>query len=339
MKNKIFIILAVILASCRNGSQNDFIDIGSVECVSLRADSLGLSGRLMAPKKIFTSAGYIALFESKDTEGFLHFYTADGQYSGRYGVTGKARGEYVSPNVFANGEALVIVSMDGTYEEIRYDSGSAAESGRGTVTNKALAAGVNFIALTSEEGLVFESASSEDMLVLQNADGSMSAVNHYPVKIAEKIDPFLKKNVISSCSYAISYSRDTLFAAFRNYPSAGFLSLSDGRWLCTGLETMESNEYRLKEGVPYYEDPVLFYTYAASSGKYFYALFQNSVKEEMASPGRVSEIHCFSTDGRILKRYVFDRRVYHFSVTEDGSKVYALGLDADYEPEVYVYNL
>lgn len=147
-----------------------------------------------------------------------------------------------------------------------------------------------------------------------------------------------KKEVISKCSYSISNSLDTLFIAYMNYPSFAALSIADKNTSTGRLSVTNSNTYKTNNGVPYYEDPVLFYTYTASSGRYFYALFQNRTKKSMHQGG-TSEIHVFSRRGELLKRYILDRRIYHFAVAPDDKVIYALGVNGDSLTELYVYNL
>lgn len=332
----ILIVLAVSVVSCRRYSQDRNIDLSGIERVVLSADTLGLSQYLLAPRKVFAIGDSIVVFEPKDMKGFLHFYDKHGSLVWKYGMIGNAGNEYVSPNVFANGQSLVILSMNGTYVEMK--RGGAEPDCMHVVENKALAMGNNFLALASDGIVIMESASSEDMLVFLGPDGNETGYNHYPVDIPEKIHAFVKKEVIASCTYAISSGLDTLFQAFKYYPSAGVISVRDGNSCYNAFSVEKYNDYKLKDGIPYYDDPVLFYTYAASSGKYFYALFQNETKSSLYKGG-VSEVHMFSREGRLIRRYVLDRIIYHFSVSQDDTVIYALGLNGEELAELYVYHI
>lgn len=334
----VFIFLAVSVASCRRQCHEQMINLSDTDCILLEADSLDFAEDLLAPRKVFAFGDGIAIFEPNDVEGFLHFYDKSGTLEWKYGTIGNAGNEYLSPNVFANGESLLILSMDGRYSEVKR-AGSGIETGEfRSIGNKALSMGTNFLSLTAGGGTIVESPSSDDMLVFSGTDGGEFKYNEYPVDVPQKMHAYVKKNVIASCSYAISYALDTLFLAFKYYPVAAAVSVKDRHTTRMTLSVKENNEYKTKDGVPYYDDPILFYTYAASSGKNFYALFQNGTRSSIKGEG-MSEIHVFSRDCKLKRRYVLDRRIYHFSVSEDGTEIYALGINKDYLAELYVYDI
>ncbi len=53
----------------------------------------------------------------------------------------------------------------------------------------------------------------------------------------------------------------------------------------------------------------------------------------------VSEIHVFDFTGNMIRRYILDRRIYHFAVRKDDSAIYALGLNEQHLSELYVFDL
>ena len=336
IKMILVLVLTVSVVSCKRPGQEQIIHLNEIDGVSLKADSLNLADDLLAPRKVFVLDSSIVVFEPRDTGAFLHFYDQSGSLTWKYGVTGNARNEYLSPNVFANGESLVILSMNGKYREIKKEGNEVEIGELQSLGKESLALGVNFLSLTSDGGTLVERASSDDMLVFSTSDGREFGYNEYPVDIPEKMHAYLKKNVISSSSYVISHELDTLFIAYKYYPVVGTVSVQDRHSYRTALSVSENNRYKIKGGIPYYDDPILFYTYASSSGKYFYALFQNGSKSSIKEAGE-SEIHVYSQDCKLQKRYVLDRRIYHFAVSQDDSMIYALGINKDYLAELYVY--
>lgn len=333
-----FILLSVSVISCQRHRQERLAILDNSESILLSADSLSISNDLLSPRKVFVLGDRMAVFEPKDVEGFLHLYDKEGSFICKYGIVGNAKNEYISPNIFANGKSLIVLSMNGTYSEIESSGDQLLIGETQTIEDKSLSMGLNFLALGAGGYSIIESASSHHMLVFSGPDGKIVEYDNYPTDIPESIDAFYKKEVISSCSYAISDKLDTLFQAFKYYPSVGVISVRDRHWDSTVLPFRNVNEYKIKDGIPYYEDPILYYTYAASSGDYFYALFQNGTKTSISSGGR-SEIHVFSHDGILIKRYVLDRRIYHFAVNQDDTAIYALGLNKELLAELYVYHL
>ena len=274
-KYDIFDVIFRRCGDCQRHRQMQTIESDAISPVFLYADSLNLSEKFLAPRKVFILDEGITVFEPQDANGFLHFYDGAGNFKGKYGSIGGAKYEYISPNVFANGESVIVLSVDGRYSEIK-ESGAGCE----TVTireigNKSIAAGVGFLVMDSHGEIIVSSASSDDMLVFVDSSGKESGYNYYPVDNREKMDAYVMNNIISSCTYSISNRRDTLFQVFKYYPVAGVISLDDKQSVYKALAVENDNEYIVKDGIPHYEDPVLFYTYAASSRKYFYALFQN----------------------------------------------------------------
>lgn len=330
------LLLSALFSACQADRQELVFDLDATEQILLTADSLNMSETLSAPRKVFVIGDNIAVFEPQDVDGILHFYDEKGQLLTQYGQVGKAHNEFISPNAYINGETIILLSMDGRFCEINYADGEINVGGIQSSGNKSLATAANFVAFSRDGGYVVDSGTSDDMLVLIGKDGNKSAYNNYPIDLPEKMPSRLKKEIIARCSYSIANSLDTLFMAYMNYPSFGVVSLSDKKTLCARLSIKENNTYRLNSGVPYYKEPILFYTYTTSSRKYFYALFQNGTKKSMHQGG-TSEIHVFSRRGELLERYVLDRRIYHFAVAPDDGVIYALGVNGDSLTELYVY--
>lgn len=333
------LIMSVVLVACQSGRQEDFYGLRDVQTVSLKSKSMGLADSLLAPRKVFVLGSDLAVFEDKDKDGFLHFFTTDGAHIKNIGRLGNAPDEYISPNVFKNGDYLLVVSMNGEYSSIQIDGEKIQLSSVRSIENKGISMGMNFFAKTAD-GIVLEGTSTEDMLTFISDKDEKTVVNPFPIdNIPNEIDPFYKKSIIAPCSYAISYSLDTLFMSFKYYPVNCVVSISDKKVLFNKMRDAESgNIFRIKNGVPYYDNPNVFYTYSASSKNYFYALFQNADRDHMRKSG-CSEIHVFRKDGAFLKRYILDRRIYHFDVNKEGTAIYALGINEELLSEIYVYSI
>lgn len=341
MKKNLFPLLAVsaVLASCWGGrGTNDTIDITGVRTERLEADSLNAGDLLLAPRKIFTVGKRLAVLEDKDVEGFIHFFDAEGKFLGKYGTIGRSGEDYILPNVFACEESLLAVSMDGSFSVVSYGEDGPSAGKRLYPDDRKLFMGPNFMAIAKDSSLIIESSSSEDMITVVTKDGTAYGYSHYPIELPDGIPEFFMKTVISSCSYAISFGGDTLFTAFNYYPAAGTATVRGIRTGNVWLQTDRHNSFRIRDGIPYYENPILFYTYSASSEKYFYALFQNGRKNRLEQEGR-SEIHRFTRNGELVDRFILDRRIYHFSVSRDDSRLFALGTDGNLMPEIYSYNI
>lgn len=341
MKRPLYTLLAVsaVLASCQGGRGTDkTIDITEVRTERLEADSLNAGDILIAPRKIFTVGKRLAVLEDKDAEGFIHFFDTEGKFLGKYGTVGNSGEDYILPNVFACGESLLAVSMDGSFCVVSYGEDGPAAGERQYPDDRELCMGPSFMAIAKDSSLIIESSSSEDMITIITKDGSAYGYSHYPIEPPDGIPESFMKTVISSCSYAVSFGGDTLFTAFKYYPAAGTATVKGEKTGNVWLQTDRHNNFRIRDGVPYYGDPVLFYTYSSSSEKYFYALFQNGRKDRLEQEG-TSEIHRFTRNGELVDRFILDRRIYHFSVSSDDSRLFALGIDGDLMPEVYSYNI
>lgn len=332
----VVILLLIVLAACQSNKLVE-LNLEQVHRETLKSDSLGMSGKMKAPRKVFVVGDYLALLEDKDKQGFLHFYDMDGKFVSKYGIIGRAAQEFFIPNVFPDADSLIVLSMDGKYTDIYCEGSEIKMTPIKRIGNKNLNMGLNFIAKTLKGDLVVDSELSTDMLTVISGNEKTVGYNIYPFDTKGDIDSYLKKNVIFSCSYALAHSPNACFVAFKNYPVFGFQPLNGGKPVFKGLSVDKKNEYEVHKGTPYYSNPILFYTYAVSSDSHCYALYQNAEKKEMAKG--VSEIHVFDFTGNMIRRYILDQRIYHFAVRKDDSAIYALGLNEQHLSELYVFDL
>lgn len=331
--------LALLSAACRDGGGNRVVDLQNIPVVELQADSLSTGEELLAPRKVFVLSGCLALYESKNTVGFLRFIDKrSGKLLTAYGNIGNAENEFLQPKVYASGSRLVITALKNSLTEVDFRDGQVVESLHPvTGEHSKLALGANFAAIADDGTVILSSPSSSDRLTILSADGSRKSWNAYPMEMPKNIDAFYCKEVIMQSSYAYCPSTGKLFAAAQYYPLAEVLDTECMEETVCRLEHTRRNEYEVRGGIPSFSDPILFYTFTSASRGGFYALWQHARKGEMRQ-GR-SELHFFDAEGRLIWRYGLDRRIYHFSVEADDSRVYALGLNDDLLPVLYRYDL
>ncbi len=102
----VVILLLIVLAACQSNKLVE-LNLEQVHRETLKSDSLGMSGKMKAPRKVFVVGDYLALLEDKDKQGFLHFYDMDGKFVSKYGIIGRAAQEFFIPNVFPDADSLI----------------------------------------------------------------------------------------------------------------------------------------------------------------------------------------------------------------------------------------
>lgn len=334
----LFIFITIIFHSCKDNSDG-VIRIEGIENMSLIADSLNLSNQIISPRKIFLLGEYLALFEDSDNEGCVHFYTLDGKYFKRTCRIGNSKDEFISPNVFKNGKDIIIISLKGNYKRISSYLDQIIENEMQSIENKDLKVGNNFISVLSDGGYVLDNPICSEMFSVITSSGERLDCSFYPSDFSESIDSFYKKNVLSVYSASMSYSLDSLFLSYTYYPCVKVIT-ADGR-LCSSFKLLSENknEYILKNNIPHFNNPTLFYTYSTSTENYYYALYQNGTRKELKNNIGQSEIHKFNKRGALVNRYVLDRRIYNFDVSINDSVIYALGINKDLNSEIYCYKM
>lgn len=334
----LFIFITIILQSCKDNSDG-IIRIEEFASMSLVADSLNLSGQIIVPRKIFRLGECLALFEDSDNDGCIHFYTLDGKYLKKTCKIGNSKEEFISPNVFKNGKDILIISLKGNYERITYDSGEIIEHTMQLVENEDVRVGNNFIAALNDGGYILDNPTCSEMFAVISSTGERHDYSFYPSDFSESIDAFYKKNVLSVFAASMTYSLDSLFLSFTYYPCVKVITAEGRQCSSIKLYSKYSNEYVLKNNIPHFISPILFYTCATSTEKYYYALYQNGTKEELKNNIGKSEIHKFNKEGVLLDRFILDRRIYNFDVSSNDSVIYALGINRDLNTEVYCYKM
>lgn len=335
--HRFFPTALLLLATACGGEVPGDVSLEDIPAFELTAETLDPEEELLAPRKVFALQECLVLFESKNTAGFLRFIDKrDGRTLATYGNIGNAEDEFLQPNLFASDSALMIVSIRDHFRKVGFRDGRVTERIIRPTDTKA-AFGANFAATTPGGTVVVSSPSYPDRLIFLRADGSRNSLNDYPIDMPRGIDPYYYKEVIFQVAYATSPTGEQLFAAAQHYPIAQVIDAEDLTQTTLRLKSSRRNTLTLQEGIPTFDDPVLFYTYACASREFFYALYQQARTGEMRQ-GR-SEIHLFDRSGRLLRRYPLDRRIYHFTVEADDSRLYALSLDGEHLPRLCAYTL
>ena len=331
MRANYVLIFILVLVSCQDKNVLS-IDLESVSRTHIIGESLG-NTELLNPRKIFLLNEIIVLFDQASKDGFLWFIDSkNGELIKRCGVEGRGPNEFLSPNVFQHENSIIIQTINGRtfLMDTSYTPKEILTKDESTIR-----VGCNFIGLFSDSTFVVSSPSTEDRINFINHEDSWQ-YNKYPFKVPKNLQ--MLKETIFDASYDVSDIRQCLVVANRYYP---ILEIINSKTFETDvfqiIDNGVVNSYDIKNGVAYFNDPVLKYTKCFAGKKGIYCLYHNATEEDAMDT--LPEIHLISYDGQMMQRYALDYIIYDFSISEDEDMIYALGMSREFLPKIRIYNL
>lgn len=320
----------MLLTSCQE--HNNSIHLSEVPSVAISGSSLG-NLELQSPRKIFTINNEIVLFDETMKDGFLCFIdSGNGEIIRYYGIEGRASNEYLEPNVFPNNYSVLIQTIDGnTYSVDTTCRPRKVLPGIEPSTR----IGSNFVGLCADSTIIVSSPSTDNRLDIINYNGT-SAFNLYPFKTENGLQ--LLKETVFDASYCISYDGNKVIIADRYYPLVEIVDIeTKTSTVCRIEENGCKNVYVVDNGYANFEDPYLKYSVCKTGRNGFFALYHNLKMDDAIQVP--PEIHYFSYDGKLEKRYILDRVIYDFALFDDETGIYALGLNDSFVAEIFKFAL
>lgn len=292
---------------------------------------------LMAPRKIFASPSGFFVFDTSKKNNFLILYSNKGDSLDSFGKIGDGPGELIMPICNQSNDRLIVSSINGEMYFVADTKGKITVETERKEYSKVFE-GSNFIE-NIDTGVYLLSKTSEKQIQIHDFKTGVSRENSfYPFVVKDDISGYMVNNVLFESNYA--YGMGHMFICYKHYPLTSIVDINDN----ITLQTIEAdgntqNTYSVNNGVVEFTDPTLFYTFSSYADQSFWALFQNSKREELKDNSIRSQIHRISLGQKNPIIYQLDRTIYNFTVSSDGKKIYALYFDKDSEPKICTYTI
>ncbi|MDR1582930.1 MAG: TolB-like 6-bladed beta-propeller domain-containing protein [Prevotellaceae bacterium] len=345
MRKIVHLLFFTLLIGCEEnkGSKLQEIvyeDITSLPKQEIRFEKKNIGERLMVPRRIWIEDSVLIVNDQGYSDGFLRFYSmTSGRFLAKFGTIGPGPYEYVIPRFTKIRDSIIVISVNGrcTFLSIR-DLANNDFLCTSLILKDKVYYSSNYFFPIKDTLFIATMTSEYQFFLYNNRLNTTIKVNNYP--LAERknnVSDFCLNMMVYDAFYTIKPDKEKLIVAYKNYPIVDIIQPLDFTTLRIEFRNKIHNHYKVIDQMNVqFENQHIQYTFAYCTDKYFYLLYQNATKEMLEQNENKSEIHVFDWNGNLIKRYVSDLSIYNLAVSNNNDYLYALGLDENLDPQLYM---
>lgn len=317
-------------------------------CQELVADFFPLGDSLYRPSGIWVMDSLLILKdEGYEYLGhdFLRIYSLNtGKLVSRFGRIGRGPGEFLLPRFFKCGSRSFLIIEKLKYYLFDVDSLLKHKDYRPLRFEvKDWLKGTNFACLYRDSVLVLNAMSEEQLTFVYPGGDRVRHYKNYPEWTAVSgITDFIANTKVYAANYNVHPgTKDRVNIAYRYFPAVDIVSLDNLKTLRIMFPINHSvNHIRVMDELnAEITEPCIYYREVFNTERAMWLLYDGVPKAEYGEKVQRSEIHRFSWEGQLVRRYRTDRTIRSFCVDEAGKRIYALSVDEEYEPVIVSYDL
>lgn len=340
MRNLYAFAMTLLLFSCGGSESSNEIKLDDIPFQKISSHSVELPVEILAPEQIYClDDGFIVKDNVK--EGFLKYipYSLDAVVN--YGFVGNGSGEFIMPRVSQlDNNRLMVSSINPNDQILKFDNGAISATSL-NLKHKEHFTGANYLAQIDQESYLVYKVSESQIEIVDDSTGEVQGYNFFPFESNDNVSQFNKANVIFD-SLMMNYwqSSNTLFIGFYLFPYFINVDMAT-KQIVSNVKILTDdpvNRYTVDQrGGLDYGDPVIYYFNHVATEDYNWVYYRGYRRSEIGE--KLPEIHQFSKEGKLIKRYKVDNELRHFGVSPDNKTIYALILNEDLLTEVVKFTL
>lgn len=305
---------------------------------------------LIAPYKIWVNDTLLVINDKPlEDNRFLKYYALNSlEPLNSYGNIGRGPGEYLTPDIYWKSPESFLITEKLKYTIFYTDSLFHNQFYKPQKINVGLGLTAANNAYLLHDSLIFANSTMSDyQFSIANIHTNEYLINYknYPevIKGSEMTDFIANSNIYRAMYILKPDTMDSVAIVYNLFPIIDFVSLKDLSSIRLKFPIDNAvNKITISDKLnASVQNRTEYYTSYYSTNKYIYLLYNDSPIEKLYDNQNNFEIHQFSWQGKLTKRYKLNCYLKCFCVNEKSKKIYGISFreDADYTSEIISFTL